>query len=769
MQGGKLSSRLPPPGDHPPKADAPEFDLHVVNIVNGYRQPRLLRDETVSAFDEFCHEKTSEDLLATVLRKLDEIETRKRFRSETGMMPLVTTASRGPSGPTEPFVGNVKKEAFFDKLGDPQVPLEDVFNLPKLGTRLFLECLVRGNVPPPRAVWACRALKTTSDAVLSNFFGKAPDDKMSLLCYVQSFAAYAVHEKLLSPSDMLDVARKATKEFDRASLCQMVAPFFAAAYDAKPLQAIRFLADFPEAHQHLVGVWRPNPVYMENASSFPSDASRDNLKSSSLSWPSVYSVLDVLRLWVKQDPMHVRVACVRARELLCAVSDRNVVREGVFQCVVRDVSSVFSSSLLYELQRVNVVSIEDFHRWRMLSYAASLDDPAEYEVIAVSDQVAFSNSLEQYVSTGVGFNALLPMLACSIVSMPCSKRLDTLESVNRWADVCLVCMNGEECFAQLVSSVAGDAVKRVSLYFRVFCFADLQVRSRLFGLFPEFQVGTESSAPVSDMDLSHNGICSKVASVGVSILPLLRAEVVKSKRWDTIICSSEKASPCDETWNMSEEDRIRYRLWMGSFLQVPQSAAPGKSVSDQCTAFVSQLRSALAAAKGTVALQSHVSLWCKLHRCMKQLNDNELAMLSSRLGTIIVQLILHPSNVMSLGNLDECTLAAELIFMVWTTGFSFDFADSHLECLRRVEQLLPFHIAGHLRAKILALDDSHDVDASPDWTTKVVVKNPHQAVPRWTSYAKDALGGLIVLPRAMGETEDEVPEPEMKRIRSQTE
>jgi hypothetical protein len=45
----KLSARLPPAGEHPVKQASAEMDLQVVSIVNGYRQPQLLRVETGSA------------------------------------------------------------------------------------------------------------------------------------------------------------------------------------------------------------------------------------------------------------------------------------------------------------------------------------------------------------------------------------------------------------------------------------------------------------------------------------------------------------------------------------------------------------------------------------------------------------------------------------------------------------------------------------------------------------------------------------------------
>jgi hypothetical protein len=126
----------------------------VVNIVNGYRQPKLLRNETGSARDEFTSDTSA--FLAAAMAKLETIELKRKFRHDA-----VGSLERSPIVAARPGIDLItaadKGEHFFKNLAMSRVPIEECFGIPKLGLGLFVQWLVKLTVPPSRAVWAIRA------------------------------------------------------------------------------------------------------------------------------------------------------------------------------------------------------------------------------------------------------------------------------------------------------------------------------------------------------------------------------------------------------------------------------------------------------------------------------------------------------------------------------------------------------------------------------------------------------------------------------------
>ncbi len=181
MNTGKakgLNARLPPAGEHPAKAKCTEMDLQVVNIVNGYRQPKLLRDECGSARTHFADSAVRAQFLRSAMQRLDAVEKLRRFRLDSvATLSSGTGAGTGGGGAGTATASSVsgqeralssrpafsfsaakdKGERFFDNLAQTRLPLEECFDIPKLGLGLFVQGLIKFFVPPPRAVWALRA------------------------------------------------------------------------------------------------------------------------------------------------------------------------------------------------------------------------------------------------------------------------------------------------------------------------------------------------------------------------------------------------------------------------------------------------------------------------------------------------------------------------------------------------------------------------------------------------------------------------------------
>lgn len=162
----KLNARLAAAGEHPAKASSVELELQAVSIVNGYRAPKLLLDESGSARAELMavgkDGETPAQFLRSALSKLETLEMKRRFRHDAASSPVTPVASTAAASTT--FRPNIvlgaatdKGERFFRNLQQPRVPLEECFEIPKLGLGLFIQGLVKFMVPPPRAVWAIRA------------------------------------------------------------------------------------------------------------------------------------------------------------------------------------------------------------------------------------------------------------------------------------------------------------------------------------------------------------------------------------------------------------------------------------------------------------------------------------------------------------------------------------------------------------------------------------------------------------------------------------
>jgi hypothetical protein len=153
----KLNGRLGAAGEHVAKASSAELELHSVSIVNGYRAPMLLRDESGSARAELMRAGAA-PLLHSALAKLQTLEMKRRFRHDASSS---SSSGAAPLSAARPGIvlgaASDKGERFFRNLLQPRLPLEDCFEIPKLGIGLFVQGLLRFAVPPPRAVWAIRA------------------------------------------------------------------------------------------------------------------------------------------------------------------------------------------------------------------------------------------------------------------------------------------------------------------------------------------------------------------------------------------------------------------------------------------------------------------------------------------------------------------------------------------------------------------------------------------------------------------------------------
>ncbi len=239
------------------------MDLQVVNIVNGYRQPKLLRVETGSAQELFGEDTAgTSEFLAAALAKMETIERKRKFRRDNTAAATGGAVGHGGGGGVrggaraEPGVGaGVDKATFFNKLSQPSTPVEEVFQLPKLGVGLFLSLLAEKAVPPSRALWALRAAypNLTSRDFVKEFFEKAVkigESKFmepAQLELAQALMAVAVNENTVAVTDLFefvfkrevyDVADKTKKLL----LCQFVAPFLGLLYNEKPRLVLSHMA-----------------------------------------------------------------------------------------------------------------------------------------------------------------------------------------------------------------------------------------------------------------------------------------------------------------------------------------------------------------------------------------------------------------------------------------------------------------------------------------------------------------------------------------------
>lgn len=327
-------------GEHVPTSGDPEFDLQVVAIVNGYRQPRLLQEETGSAAEELLGGTSVGELLSACEEHVGKLLWKARFREAT------LAAYRPPTGPQIPgtvSLNDEEKKHFFENLAQPTVPLDELYKLPRMGWGIFMDKMCDARVPIPRAVWAYKvAEKNLPDegAFVKHLFEKlksTSSPKESLLAYVQAFVAYAFGEKLLRVAEFFKLfvgewfSDPQQQDKDLRSLyAQFLSPFWDLLYSSTPMLALtlaekigekQFLAALdrklsPEPRLPFFGYESLDDVVHQVCSIVNGSVAlsinnvvrailRDGLLPQKVLWPIVYGVLVWGELqWPRSDLAH---------------------------------------------------------------------------------------------------------------------------------------------------------------------------------------------------------------------------------------------------------------------------------------------------------------------------------------------------------------------------------------------------------------------------------------------------------------------------------
>jgi hypothetical protein len=196
-----------------------------------------------------------EALLSSALAKMETIEKKRQFRRDSGTVVGAAAGAAGAAGsgarpgarPEPGFGPAVDKGAFFSRLAQPSTPLEEVFQLPKLGAGLFVSLMAEKTVPPVRALWAVRAAypNLSSRDLAKEFLekvirvGEQRLAEAAQLEYSQSLMALALAENVVAVSDLFEVAFRrdvydAADKSKKMTLCQFVSPFLGLLYHEKP-------------------------------------------------------------------------------------------------------------------------------------------------------------------------------------------------------------------------------------------------------------------------------------------------------------------------------------------------------------------------------------------------------------------------------------------------------------------------------------------------------------------------------------------------------
>ncbi len=454
----KLSARLPPAGEHPAKHTSAEMDLQVVSIVNGYRQPQLLRVETGSAEGLLGDDSAAiEALLSSALAKMETIEKKRQFRRDNGTVMggalVVAGAAGGAARPgTRPdpgFGAAVDKGAFFSRLASPVTPLEEVFQLPKLGAGLFMSLMAEKTVPPVRALWAVRAAypNLSSRDLAKEFLEKViriGEQRLAeapQLEYSQSLMALALAENAVAVTDLFEVAFRrdvfdAADKSKKMTLCQFVSPFLGLLYNEKPRLLLAHVArvrqEFGSENDSLLSL--PRAPRAPDMALFDDEeqavAAVCDFVAARWKEPNLAALLEQQRFAVGVEPAVVtgvlhfglRLWNGSAASLSFAAKfvlrvlwelkrvPRPVVLESLFRFSQQRLC-VFSSRLWSDLIRQNTVSFDEYMRLLTLSAVAAQDaacvafaaglscPPQSRRVRAIADDPANAQVLPGRVSS----------------------------------------------------------------------------------------------------------------------------------------------------------------------------------------------------------------------------------------------------------------------------------------------------------------------------------------------------------------------------------
>ena len=387
-------------GVYPAAPSMPEFQLQVLTIISGYRQPRLLQDEGASAASALGSDGGIAPLLQQVASRLATLEMKRKYRRESLLLAL-------PEGVLKPSAEvGVDKEAFFKGLADPSVPLVKLYNVPKMGRGLFLETLFLYRVPVARALWAFRAglpQQQLVGSVISNeVIEKAIGSSSApMLAYAQAFIAYGVGNECFSVVEVFRGALQAPSYMSqekkrRLLVLYFMAPLATRLYEENAGLALKFYLqarkDFSDmetgplwqgltrtvvpASGPLVEFETTEQIVME-ASRIVSMHCHEEQPAKIVralrraipcnQWPVVFGILTwgqnmKVPYWTRQTVIDIVCEVMRLLDGQCVV-------EGVMRFV--QCKSSFAMHVLAALVRRGIVSFAALHRWSIVARVAS--------------------------------------------------------------------------------------------------------------------------------------------------------------------------------------------------------------------------------------------------------------------------------------------------------------------------------------------------------------------------------------------------------------
>ncbi|KAF5388867.1 hypothetical protein D9757_005681 [Collybiopsis confluens] len=151
------------PNFHPPRPGQDEDILSEVNLKNGFVMPQVIDAETYSSQSSICKDLRS----LNTIHKLEDLMNEVFVRRAKQIPPIPSSSFRMPSRVT---LNDVKRQAWFDDLANPEVPLAKLGrNVPHgaKGAEL-INLLHSKNVAIHRAVWFLRVFGANETAGLRN-------------------------------------------------------------------------------------------------------------------------------------------------------------------------------------------------------------------------------------------------------------------------------------------------------------------------------------------------------------------------------------------------------------------------------------------------------------------------------------------------------------------------------------------------------------------------------------------------------------------------